>query len=259
MSASVVLAVGFVAMVGTGLILASCGGGDGDDYNDHEQPGAYTQGIWRGSVLLDGQNLGLLVGMIAESGRANLIYSGHGQLRGYVSSTGMTINTSFSALSLFGSSGDLSQVYFFLDGSVSPNSTLTANLMDSAKTRTLSLDLTYDSLYDRPASLSRISGRWTTTSPSGFYREWIIGSSGGMSGTDSYGCMYQGQIAIPNASHNLYDMSYQITGCYSVTVDVRGLAILDDTDSLEDTLVAAGTGATGLVHTSFVHELRRAP
>jgi len=261
MRASVAHAFGFVAMVGTALILVSCGGGGGDDYNDYEQPGANTQGIWRGSVMLDGQDLGLLVGMIAESGRANLIlYSGDSQLRGDVWSSGTTIDTSSSGLSLFGTWGDLSGVYYCLDGTVSPNSTLTANLTESTETRMLSLNLTYDALYDRPASFSRISGRWTISDPSGFHREWIIDSSGGMSGSDSYGCIYQGQVAIPNSSHNLYDMSYQITGCYPATVGVRGQAILDDTDSLEDTLLAAGTGQTGpFSSTSFVDRLRREP
>jgi hypothetical protein len=238
------------------LLLSGCNGG-GDSSNQYVPPGALTQGIWRGTAALDGQDIGLLVGMIDDQGNANLIlYSGDSQLRGSISSIGSEINNSFSYLSSFDESGDMSEAFYFVSGSVSAGSTLTASLSTSGS-RMLNLDLHYDILYTRPASLPTISGNWRY-SLSGYTINWQIAASGTLSGTDTNGCIYVGQVSVPNASHNLYQLRYQIEGCYAYTVNVSGLAILDDTLAANDTLLSAGTGAVGLLNTdSFVERLTR--
>lgn len=238
-------------------LLLACDGGGGSDHQSIPT-GASTQGIWRGKVTLDGQNLGLLVGMIDEQSNANLIlYSGDSQLRGDISSVGAEIN---SFLSLFDISGDLGQIYTSVSGTVSAGSTLTATFtaaLSTAGSGTLSLDLHYDALYTRPASLPTIAGNWRY-SLSGYTIDWQIAASGSLAGTDTNGCTYVGQVSVPNAGHNLYRISYQITGCYFNTVNVSSLAILDDTVVTNDTLLSAGTGAVGLLNTdSFVERLTR--
>lgn len=243
-------------LISFATLLVACGGGGGSD-SQYVPPGALTQGIWRGTATLDGQDLGLLVGMIDDQGNANLIlYSGNSQLRGRISSIGSEIDNSFSYLSSFGPFGDLDGVYSFVSGTVSAGSTLTATL-STGGSGALSLDLHYDVLYTRSASLPTIAGNWRY-SLSGYTIDWQIAASGTLTGTDTNGCIYAGQVSVPNVSHNLYQMRYQITGCYAYTVNVSGLAILDDTLAGNDTLLSAGTGAVGLLNTdSFVERLTR--
>lgn len=235
-------------------LLTACGGGGGSDY---VPPGEYTQGIWRGTVTLDGMNLGLVVGMIDDQGNANLIlYAGDSQLSGTISSIGSEVNKSFSNLSLFAIGGDLSDVYGAVSGTVLAGSSLAATF-SSAGGRMLELDLRFDSLYLRQASLSAIAGDWRY-GESGYTIDWQIDASGALSGTDTNGCSYSGQVSVPNASHNLYKMRYEISACTINPVNVSGLAILDDTATTNDTLLSAGTGVVGLLNTnSFVERLRR--
>ncbi len=247
-----------ISLVLCTLLLSGCSGGGGSG-NQYVPPGASTQGIWRGTVTLDGQNLGLLVGMIDDQGNANLILSGDSQLRGRISSIGSEINDSFSYLSLFDGFSNLSESFYFVSGTVSAGSTLTAILSTLSTTgnRTLNLDLQYDVIYTRPASLPTISGNWRY-SLSSYTINWQIAASGTLTGTDTNGCIYLGQVFVPNASHNLYQMLYQITGCTNYTVNVSGLAMLDDTSATNDTLLSAGTGTVGLLNTdSFVEQLTR--
>ena len=195
--------------------------------------------------------------MIDDQSNANLIlYSGNLQLRGRISSVGSEINTAFSGLTLFDESGNLSEVFYFVSGTVSAGSSLTA-ILSTGGGRTLNLDLHYDVLYTRPASLQTIAGNWRY-SISGYAIDWLIAASGTLTGTDTNGCIYVGQVSVPNASHNLYQMDYQITQCYTNTVNVSGLAILDDTLVTNNTLLSAGTGAVGVLNTdSFVERLAR--
>ena len=240
------------------LGLVSCGGGGDDDGGAVYEPGAYVQGIWRGEVLVDGTDMGLVVGMIAANGDANLIlFGGDTQLRGIIWSDPTQIDASASFLSLFNFVGDLSGVYHLIDGTVVPASTIVANLKRSTDDSTLNLDLQFDPIYQRAGSLSTLAGTWRYES-GGFTKQWQIDSSGALSGSDSNGCNYAGQVTVPDPAHNLYRMSYQITGCYSITVQVRGLAMLDDTTVANDTLYSAGTGDVGILDAnSFVDRMTR--
>ncbi|WP_298833356.1 hypothetical protein [uncultured Piscinibacter sp.] len=238
------------------LAVAGCGGGGSDPVV--LPPGHFTQGIWRGSAVLDGQDLGLVVGMIAASGQANLIlFAGDSQLRGNVESDGAALDTAFSGLSLFGVSGDFSERYEVDGGTVAAGASLTAELTGSLSGRPLTLDLQYDTRYERPASFGVMAGVWRRELD-GHFLEWQIDASGLLAGTDSNGCAYAGQVTIPDPTRNLYRMSYQITGCYSSALQVDGQAVLDDGAAAGDTLHSAGTGALGPLNIdSFVERLTR--
>lgn len=236
--------------------LVACGGGGDGDEGAVVPPGQFTQGIWRGTGTLDGQAFSIVVGIIAENGDANLLLGGDGQLRGDISSNSTDIDTSFSGLSLFGFSGDLFELFTFTGGTVSAGSSLTATLQSSD--RTLSLDLRYDALYERPSSLPLIAGTWRDRVGTDFDHEWQIDAAGTLSGRDSLGCIFQGQVTVPNPARNLYRIRYQISGCYANAVQVDGLAVLDDTQAFGDTLHSGGTGVVGLLNTdSFVVTLTR--
>ena len=200
-----------ISLVVCTLLLSGCGGGGGSN-DQYVPPGALTQGIWRGTVTLDGQNLGLLVGMIDDQSNANLILqSGNLQLGGRIIICRIQeINTDFSGLTLFDESGNASEVFYFVSGTVSAGSSLTA-ILSTGGGRTLNLDLHYDVLYTRPASLPTIAGNWRYSDP-GYTIDWQIAASGTLTGTDTNGCLYVGQVSVPNASHNLYQMRYQDHG-----------------------------------------------
>lgn len=164
--------------------------------------------------------------MIDENGNSNLIlYGGNTQLRGSIESIGADINTRFSSLTLFGFTGDLTDVFSLLGGTVSEGVTLTAPLLGSTSNRNLSLDVHHDSLYERPCSFALVAGNWRYTPDADFIRKWQIDTKGVLTGNDSGGCIYQGQVTIPNPARNLYRMNYQISGRYPNAVQAAGQAV----------------------------------
>jgi len=239
-------------------LLVACGGGGSDAVV--VPPGQATQGLWRGAVVLDGQDLGLVIGLVAASGQAHLVLlAGDSQLRGHLASTGTALDTAFSGLSLFGAAGELAETFTLLDGSVNAGTSLAATLVGSPSGRSLSLALQYDARYDRPGSFAALAGSWQRDS-GGQFLQWQIDAAGTLAGTDSNGCSYAGQFTLPDPAHNLYRVSYRIAGCATAAGPVEGLAALDDGAVRDDTLHVAGTAAVGPLDTaSFVERLTRQP
>jgi hypothetical protein len=243
----------WIAVILAVVIETGCGGGGGGGGESVNNFGQYTQGIWRGSVSLDGSNLGLIVGMIDSQGDANLIeFGGDSQLKGRIWSSGNSLVD--SVLSDFYITGDLSDVYFLSSGTVSAGSSITATLM-SGVGRELDISLQYDTLYGRSISAQVVAGHWSY-SLSGYTLDWYIDSAGNLTGQDTNGCSYSGQASVSNPAHDMINMQYQISGC--MYVSVSGLAILDDTLGPNDTLFSAATGDIGLLNShSFVVRLAR--
>ncbi len=102
------------------------------------------------------------------------------------------------------------------------------------------MTLFYDSLYERSSDLTKLASVWTD-SAADFTLTLTIGPNGFLTGSDSDGCNYTGQVSIIDPDFNAYDLTLQIasTGgaCGLTGGAYQGLMTLVDTVTEEDTLV----------------------
>ncbi|MEJ2686777.1 MAG: hypothetical protein P8124_06115 [Gammaproteobacteria bacterium] len=240
-------------------MLAACGGGSG---GEAAAPSLQTAGIWTGTATVDSVTFADVLAIVDGAGNANIVLqragTGDSQFRGTLVAAGGTIQTSVSSLSLFDSAGNLNDIFSVQQGAVVPAGSLAATLSSSGSfPRTATLNLAYDNIYDRPVSLSLISGIWGETH--GTYTITLaIDGAGTVNGSDTNGCVYSGTVRIPDPAHDLYALKMDIHSCYNVVVHASGQGVMTDTGSPDDTLTAALTGAVGLLNTdSFVYRLTR--
>ncbi|MEJ2644096.1 MAG: hypothetical protein P8180_04040 [Gammaproteobacteria bacterium] len=144
------------------ISLAACGGGSG---GAAAPPPAQTQGIWRGTASVDSVSFTNALAMIDGAGHTNIILQAAGtddsQFRGTLAASDGAIDTGVSALTLFDTAGNLNDIFSVQQAYVVPASALAATLSSSGSfPRTATLNLTYDNISDRLASLGLVSGIW---------------------------------------------------------------------------------------------------
>jgi hypothetical protein len=231
---SVAKVLSVVLLILGAVSLVTCGGGGGDGGGGEGASPEQTEGIWTGTASLDSQSWPDVVALIDSTGRTNIILQrtggGDDQFRGNLVSSQGTLDSSESFLSLFGFSGDLSDVFSLTQGYVSPGSALTATLSTAGSfPRTATLNLTYDTVYDRPASLALVSGTWGETIGTTYTLTLAIDSAGTINGSDSQGCVYSGTVRIPDRDHDLYTLNVDIQSCYNIVVHATGQGVLTPT------------------------------
>jgi hypothetical protein len=86
---------------------------------------------------------------------------------------------------------------------------------------------TMDSLYGEPSSLTALAGTWSEAG-----NTLTINADGTFSELQSSGCMVSGAYTILDAAHNLYGVSFQVTGCTSAMAGIAftGLGYLNDSN-----------------------------
>lgn len=212
------------------LSLAACGGGGGDDAptttggNDQQPVAKMPIGLWQGSVTADNEAFDV-VGMIAPSGEARFISSDGEQDR-------FTIVLDGSSYTADGVGYDIDG-YFLGDVEITGTYTETeisgTAEVDSVEVSTFSLTLAEESA--EGASLSTITGNYSDVNQSASI---AIDADGVLSGSDTDGCVYTGNVTVPEASVNVYSLSINVSSCGEFGGDYTGLAtytqIFDDSN-----------------------------
>lgn len=111
--------------------------------------------------------------------------------------------------------------------SVRAQRTLTLTWSGSAPnfcTQTFS-DMVYDPLYERPASMAIVSGVYTDGDLT-----LAVNSDGVVTGSDVYGCVFNGIIAAVHADRNYYSVTIDVGNCPG-SGRFEGAAFLDDTEA----------------------------
>ena len=105
----------------------------------------------------------------------------------------------------------------------------------------------YSNLHQRSSSFAKLSANWFYTD--GFVSATItIDGNGLISGSDTDGCLYDGQATIPDAAFNTYSLSFDIANCGIFNGLYNGLAVLDDNNVQDDTLVlSADNGVVAMI------------
>ncbi|HET8706126.1 MAG TPA: hypothetical protein VFM46_07490 [Pseudomonadales bacterium] len=82
------------------------------------------------------------------------------------------------------------------------------------------LALAYDSRYDTPASLTTVAGTYSNDSLS------LTFNGTELYGQDTQGCVYAGKVSIPQAQHNLYKLTVELSNCAGLNGNYTGMATL---------------------------------
>jgi hypothetical protein len=114
-------------------------------------------------------------------------------------------------------------------GTIAERSTINANYtMATGERGTVSL--VYDTVYERDASLSRISGIWVDDSGNAI----DISGSGEIFAQDGAGCVYSGNVAVVDNNFNAYRINLSVSNCQQFNGNYSGLGVVTDLDSAND-------------------------
>ena len=131
---------------------------------------------------------------------------------------------------------------FALDGGPFDWATLTGTLKDdgvqlksiSTYFKTLNggdtgaLSVTYSNIYDQPSSFEALQGDWSFTDRDDLTTSISINEDGALSGKDSDGCEYLGNIDIIDPKYNAYHTMLEITACSSVSDEYEGVIFINE-------------------------------
>jgi hypothetical protein len=232
------------------LILAviGCGGGNGDSSATID-----ISGIWEGNFTDQFNQVYSVVGITTENREARFVSELGGQYSGTVNVSGNSISGTLRAYAPVG--------FLFPDGSTVGNVSISGTVITKQSfTGTYvgvgdsgSFSLTYDSIYERPSSLSLISGNWIL-SEFGYTFTVTINNAGVFSGNDTDGCVYNGTVSIINSSYNAYRINLTVSSCGTANGNYSGLAVLSDDVNVNDTLIY-GVSNQNLSATGFLERL----
>lgn len=236
------------------VLLGACGGGGGDSAspNPPAPQNASLGGIWEGTTSTGSQVLGL----IAETGEFHFLQDDGIQYFGTASTSQNSVSGTFTGVTELGTA--------FLDGSTSGTGTLSgtvqarASLTGSTSFRTAggsqssaTVNLTYNTLYERDSSLATVSGNFREVGGTDIAS---ITSTGDVFLQEpSTGCTINGKLSIVDARYNAYRVEYTFASCqgqYAVLngATFRGLATLNNTTSPEQLIggVTATVNGVGI-------------
>ena len=216
-------------------MLAGCGGGTPTSVSlsgSDAMPG----GIYLGTVHSNLTNTNLqAVGIVTEAGHAKVAAADSTGNNGaiYALSTITPNGQDFSATFDAYAQGNT----VFANGGTTGSGTVSGTIISRSSINATysgpgndsgTASLTYQqSLYEQPASLSIIAGTYsfgyTDQSGASQTASITIDSGGAISGSDTAGCTFAGQLQVPDASYNAYDGSVtQTCSQTSVTFDTVG-------------------------------------
>lgn len=178
-------------------------------------------------------------GIVNESGEVNFLSSDGVLFFGQLS----VGNGRFGQLSLSGTAvsfygGDPVTANFSANGSFAPDG-MAIEYRNSFTGETGQLIMyKRNELTTRSVSNSDIQGNWIAHNVIfGTNGLLTISGNGSLSATDDFGCVYNGQIAIPNFERNILEVSVTVTGCNETSGTFTGNGFYD---SGQDVLVLMG-------------------
>ena len=229
------------------LTIAGCGGGSGAGGNSNTQvnspplvTNASPGGIWRGASSASGLQV---IGLIDEAGEFHFIQSDNVQYVGTAITSGSSVSANFEGFTQVGTAfpDQTTHGTGTVSGSIQQRSSLTLNTQfktDGGTASTGTLNLTFDSLYNRTSSLATIGGNYSSNGET-----VTVDSNGNVFAQDpTSSCVTNGTVSIINATYNAYKVQFSYANCtgqYSVLngLQFSGMAILDNTQSPEHAIV----------------------
>ena len=234
--------------------LTACGGGGGGDVATPPPAPVATKpgGIWQGTSNTSGLILEF-AGVITENGQGRFVdENGTQYILNNVSGNEGNVSLSFTAYAQFG--------FVFLDGSTVTTGSMTGTVVERtsftgnysvATGEAGTISLTYNSLYDRDSSLSKMVGQWDDSG----YGTLTVDSDGTFFEQDIFGCVYDGQVSIINADYNVYGLTMTVSLCgVGFDGDYTGLGSLDDNVATDDVFIFQ-MNSDSLIFTTYLYRL----
>jgi hypothetical protein len=216
-----------LSIIGIASILASNGGGGGGNGDGGTTDISLLNGIWQGTAHSNLEGIDMeVIGLIYEGNVRFYLPASDTFNAGTISVNGDNFSATLTDIDN-NESTTLSGSYI---SGVSITGTYTSSSGDSGST-----SLSYDSIYNRPSSLSQTQGTWSFTE--GSYSSSItIQADGTIAGSDSNGCTFSGSVTLLDSTKNLYNTVVQITNCGLVNEQLSGWGVVYDKASPNDTL-----------------------
>lgn len=191
-------------------------------------------GVWIGSLISDvNQQNTEVTGIIAHNNEARIIGNSGVQ---YVGSLDVQDDVVSGALTGYAAPGssfpDGSTVAAFdIDGSLLAGNALSGSYSGAGDSGTFFFD--YESVVsERTSSLDNLSGTWSATDLSGVTITVNVDSDGLISGSDTNGCMYNGNANILMPSFNIYQLDIAVASCVERDGSYAGLATAVNSDDV---------------------------
>ena len=193
-----------------------------------------ASGIWRGSFTSNGlHKTSTILGVITENGEGRFLSDEGAQFTGNVSVNGSSFTSTATAFApyVFVDGSNYGTVQF--NGTVKTKYSLTGTYSGVGDYGTF--NLTYDSIYERGSSLSWVSGNWANSDSSGYSHYVTVSANGTLTGYNSYGCTFSGNVTIINPSYDAYRLyNVSISSCQGQSSvfngTYNGLGVLSTTN-----------------------------
>ncbi len=243
--------VTILALTTAALSITACGGGGGTSSatpsptptgapsSPTTPTAATTPGVWKGTIssTTSGQSASV-VALTGSDGHSVWMSSDGRVWSGPVPLTGDHFNAAFS--------GHMSEGDHFPDGT---NHGTTSMMVDHHSTGTTSgrytgsgdagtFGMSLSPMWSRPASLGAVAGVYTRTTSGGYAMTMTIAADGQVTASDSRGCLVNGSVTVPDATHNLYRMDATVASCGSLDGHYQGMGTLLDADAMQDWMTA---------------------
>ena len=238
------------------LTVAACGGGSSspasgntaDTGNTGGTSGSNktTPGLWEGTVTsTTGQSS--MVGLTNAAGQSVWMTTNGRVWSGQMPTTGTQFNATMAGYMYPGSR--------FPDGTNYGMSSMMFNYGNGAWTGQYSgggdagtFNVTMSPMWNQPASLGTLAGTYTRTTSIGYTMTMSITTDGVITATDTRGCVINGAVTVPDASHNLYQLNATVTSCGVLDGTYQGHGTLVDATAMRSWTTAMGCfqyGANG--------------
>lgn len=201
--------------------LTACGGGGSESANTSitpETPSTPTQvmpiGLWEGEVVSEGISYQTW-GFVAPDGEARFITNDGEQDKAMITLngndfTGDILGYGFDGLLI--ASGTIAGTY-------SSTSISGSTTVGGSEISTFSFDVSEHS--DDGASLDTVKGNYSTIDAE---TSMAIDADGLLSGSDTDGCQYSGNVTVPDSSVNIYKLVLEVSSCGAFNSTYSGLA-----------------------------------
>lgn len=213
------------------LLHGGPGPGNNPDSNPSNNPGNRADGLWKGTFDINGKGnyqytaLHINGRAVGHSADAKVIY------RGSVSSAGGEYRSDLEMFFMAGSPLDKAT----LEGSFTAPGQIRARFLTHGAGDAGDLNLRRDESSDREASFAAVAGSWILYRGFNILKLEVAGS-GAVSGGNTSGCAYDGQIEPAGAGYNAYEARLVVTSCDNLDGVWQGMGYLSDGVAENDTL-----------------------
>jgi hypothetical protein len=218
-------------------------------------------GIWQGT---DGNNNLPIEGVITEDGAFTFTESNGVVYAGTITMSGETFTGTFQGYTTDASTpfwDGTTHATGSVSGTVVQQSVLTVSIVLTTDLGATSYDkvrLTFDTLYNAGASLTKVAGNYQDESGT----VYSIDAKGMVFGQSvTTGCVVNGQVSVVNAAYDVYNVTVTIANCTALYSSengstLSGLAVLDSTVNPVQAAVIV-TGADGSAKIGLILNLSR--